>query len=62
MKVGLFGSYGWGGGMFMETWTERTQEAGANMVADGVTCENEPDDDALARCRDLGAAMAKAVG
>ena len=48
--------------MFMETWTERTQEAGANMVADGVTCENEPDDDALARCRDLGAAMVKAVG
>ena len=62
VKVGLFGSYGWGGGMFMETWTERTQAAGANMVADGVTCENEPDDDALARCRELGAAMAKAVG
>ena len=61
-KAFAFGSYGWGGGMFMETWTERTQEAGANMVADGVTCENEPDDDALARCRDLGAAMAKAVG
>ena len=62
VKVGLFGSYGWGGGMFMETWTERTQAAGANMVADGVTCENEPDDDALARCRELGATMAKAVG
>ena len=62
VKVGLFGSYGWGGGVFMETWTERTNAAGAQMVADGVTCELEPDDDALARCRELGAAMAKAVG
>ena len=62
VKVGLFGSYGWGGGAFMETWTQRTKDAGAAMVADGVTCELEPDDDALERCRALGAAMAKAVG
>ena len=46
----------------METWTERTQAAGANMVADGVTCESEPDDDAIVRCEALGEAMAKAVG
>ena len=62
VKVGLFGSYGWGGGAFMDTWTERVNAAGGAMVADGVTCELEPDDDALERCRALGAAMAKAVG
>ena len=62
VKVGLFGSYGWGGGAFMETWTQRTKDAGAAMIADGVTCETEPDDDALERCRALGAAMAQAVG
>ena len=62
VKVGLFGSYGWGGGVFMETWTERTKAAGADMVADSVVCENEPDEDALAACEALGAAMAKAVG
>ena len=62
VKVGLFGSYGWGGGAFMETWAQRPEDAGAVMVADGVTCELEPDDDALERCRALGAAMAKAVG
>ena len=62
VPVGLFGSYGWGGGAFMETWTQRTKDAGATMVADGVTCENEPDDDALAACTALGEAMAKAVG
>ena len=62
VKVGMFGSYGWGGGAFMDTWTERVRAAGGAMVADGVTCELEPDDDALERCRALGAAMAKAVG
>jgi len=62
VKVGLFGSYGWGGGAFMETWTQRTKDAGAVMVADGVTCESEPDDDALAACTALGETMAKAVG
>ena len=46
----------------METWTQRTKDAGAAMVADGVTCENEPDEDALVRCTDLGTAMAQAVG
>ena len=62
VKVGLFGSYGWGGGAFMDTWTERVYAAGGTMVADGVTCELEPDDDALAACTALGEAMAKAVG
>ncbi len=62
VKVGLFGSYGWGGGAFMETWTQRTKDAGAVMVADDVTCESEPDDDALAECTALGETMAKAVG
>ena len=62
VKVGMFGSYGWGGGAFMDPWTERVNAAGGAMVADGVTCELEPDDDALERCRALGAAMAKAVG
>ncbi|BEU86639.1 flavodoxin [Selenomonas sp. TAMA-11512] len=61
VKVGLFGSYGWGGGAFMETWAERTEAAGANMVADSVTCETEPDAAAIAQCEALGEAMAKAI-
>mgnify|MGYP000941137603 CR=1 FL=1 len=61
VPIGLFGSYGWGGGAFMETWTQRTKDAGATMIADGVTCETEPDDDAITRCEELGEAMAQAV-
>lgn len=60
VPVGLFGSYGWGGGAWMETWSERTKEAGAKFVG-SVIAENTPDDDALEECRKLGADLAKAV-
>lgn len=54
-KVALFGSYGWGGGEYMETW--KSDNDSLNIVAD-FTCEGEPDDDALAKCVELGAALA----
>ena len=57
-KVGLFGSYGWGYGQWMRDWQDRTQSAGAVLVMDGVTANNEPDEDALAACRALGEALA----
>ena len=60
VPVGLFGSYGWGGGQWMENWTERTKEAGAKFVG-SVIAENAPDDTALEDCRKLGEDLAKAV-
>lgn len=56
-KVGLFGSYDWGTGDWMETWKERTEGDGADVV-DTVIANLEPDDDALASCKALGAALA----
>ena len=53
-KVGLFGSYGWGAGEWMRNWEERVKAAGAELVADGVTANEAPDDDALAACKALG--------
>ena len=47
-KVALFGSYGWGGGEWMEIW--KRDNAGLNIV-DTVICQDAPDDDALAACR-----------
>jgi len=44
VPVGLFGSYGWGSGGWMESWVERTKAAGAKLVSDGVIVENAPDD------------------
>ena len=54
--VVLFGSWGWGAGAWMETWSARTKEAGANLV-DTFIVENEPDDEGLEGSKKLGAAL-----
>lgn len=56
-KVGLFGSYDWGTGDWMETWKERTEGDGAEVV-ETVIANLEPDDDAIEACKALGAALA----
>lgn len=56
-KVGLFGSYDWGTGDWMDAWRERTEEDGAEVV-DTVIANLEPDDEALEACRALGGALA----
>ena len=43
----LFGSYGWGDGEWMHNWEDKCKEDGAVLVADGVICQEEPDDDAV---------------
>lgn len=57
-KLGLFGSYGWGDGQWMRDWQERCIADGAVLAAEPVIANEEPDDDALAACRALGAALA----
>lgn len=58
IPVALFGSYGWGGGAWMESWTERTKGAGARLVDEGLAIENGPTDEGLAQCEKLGANLA----
>ncbi|MDD5922552.1 MAG: flavodoxin [Eubacteriales bacterium] len=57
-KVALFGSYGWGGGEWMSSWEERCDEDGISLAADSVICNDAPDDDAIEKCKELGAALA----
>lgn len=57
-KIGLFGSYGWGDGQWMRDWQERCEADGAVLAAEPVIANEDPDDDALAACRALGAALA----
>ena len=57
-KIGLFGSYGWGDGEWMHNWEDKCKEDGAVLVADGVICQEEPDDDAVESCKALGKALA----
>ncbi len=60
VPVALFGSYGWGGGAWMEAWVDRAKEAGANLIG-SVIAENDPDDEAIANCEKLGKDLANAV-
>lgn len=61
VPVVLFGSYGWGGGAWMEEWAERTRNDGAKLFGDGLAVENAPDDDALTACEKLGADFAASL-
>ena len=57
-QVALFGSYGWGGGEWMQTWEADCAAAGITLAHESVICNEAPDDDALAACKALGAALA----
>lgn len=57
-KIGLFGSYDWGDGEWMRTWTDTCKEAGAALAHDSVICNNTPDSDGEAECKELGKALA----
>ena len=56
-RVALFGSYDWGTGEWMETWKDDAEEAGVNVV-ETLIVNNEPDDEGLSSCNELGAALA----
>ncbi len=57
--IGLFGSYGWGDGEWMRNWVERMTAAGAVVVGgEGVICQDAPDAEAEAACKELGKALA----
>lgn len=58
-KVGLFGSYGWGSGEWMQLWSDRVEASGANLVNEGVIANYTPDGDAIAACNELGAKLCK---
>ena len=57
--VALFGSYGWGGGEWMDTWKEDAEAAGLAVV-DALIANEAPDDEAVEACQALGRALAEA--
>lgn len=56
-NIALFGSYGWGGGEWMNTWEDDCKSLGANLIFDSIICNDAPDDEALAKCEELGKAL-----
>lgn len=47
VPVGLFGSYGWGSGEWMEDWKKRCGDDGAKVYGAGVIINDVPDEDGL---------------
>ena len=58
-EIALFGSYGWGGGEWMNSWEDDCKNVGANLIFDSIICNDAPNDDALAKCQELGEILAK---
>ena len=52
-RVVLFGN----SDEWLRNWEARCAEKGISLAAESVKCNNTPDDDGLAACRALGAAM-----
>ncbi len=57
--VALFGSYGWGGGEWMDSWKDDAESAGLKVV-DALIANESPDDEAVEACQALGKALAEA--
>ncbi len=58
--VGLFGSYAWNQGEWIDSWKQRCEDEGVEIAADPVKAYSYPDDEALAACKALGEAIANA--
>lgn len=56
--MALFGSYGWGNGEWMQDWESRMKAMGAQLVADGLIINGQPDQEGLASCKELGSKLA----
>ena len=61
-QIGLFGSFGWGGGEWMRDWEARVRNAGASVVGEeGIIVNGAPDEETEEKCKELGRALAAAV-
>lgn len=57
-RIALFGSYDWGQGDWMESWKQTCLEAGAILNSEPVIANNEPDDEAAEKLKEMGKVLA----
>ncbi|MDR1924012.1 MAG: flavodoxin [Planctomycetaceae bacterium] len=53
-KLGLFGSYGWGSGQWMDDWSKRMKDAGAVLIAESLIVNEAPAGDDVEKCKNFG--------
>lgn len=58
-KVALFGSWGWGDGVWMKDLEERIESYGAELIGEGLTVKELPEGEDEARCIEFGKLIAK---
>ncbi len=56
-KIAIFGSYEWNNGEWMEDWEKRCIDAGANLIYPPLPAYDNPDEEALTKCKELGTAL-----
>lgn len=57
--VGLFGSYGWGDGQWMNDWVSDMTSAGAVVLNGcGIICTDQPDENTITKCINMGKELA----
>lgn len=58
-RVALFGSFGWGDGEWMRTWSARCREKKADLYdPEGLMANEIPNAEAREACHDLGRSLA----
>ena len=58
-NIGIFGSYEWNDGQWMRDWEERVKNTAGNLVYPALPAYDNPDAEALEKCKELGAVLAK---
>lgn len=62
-KIGIFGSYEWNDGEWMDIWADRCKSANANLFrGEGLKAYDNPDDEALEACREYGKEFVEFLG
>lgn len=58
-EIALFGSYDWGDGEWMRTWSDDCKQAGAILLAEGLIVNNEPEGQDIENCIQFGKDLAQ---
>lgn len=58
-KIFLFGSYGWGGDLWMQNWEADFKKAGIPLAVRSVISEGSPDTEVLTACMSAGRTIAQ---
>lgn len=57
-KIYLFGTFGWGTGMYMSHWIKEVEELGAKIVELPMACKGSPNSETREKLQELAKKIA----